>query len=229
MTIFQNHDDHALFLQRNWLNENGAKVIASSGVDTERFSFIDRSQRNGVAPIVVMLGRLLRQKGIPEFAEVAGRIRKHVPEARFVLAGEEDLVHPDSVSADWVRAQEGVEFLGRLNDVVPLLEQADVLLFPSHREGVPRAVLEAAAMGLPTVGYDVPGVREAVIDEETGYLVASLSIDELYEHVLTLLQDKFLRLSMGKAARKLVEDAFDRRVIEEMYMATYRELGIEVE
>lgn len=226
VAIFQNRDDRQLFLDRGWVNEQQARLIASSGVDVQRFSVADRSGREGLAPVVVMLGRLLSQKGIPEFAEVARRIRKRWPEARFLLAGEEDPVHPDAVSADWVQEQEGVEYLGRLADVQPVLAEADLFLFPSYyREGVPRVILEAAATGLPTVGFEVPGVREAVRDGEIGFLVADRDVDALTERVSTLLEDEAQRLAMGQAARRMVEDEFDVRAIEQQYLDVYRELG----
>ena len=172
-----------------------------------------------------MLGRLLRQKGIPEFVEVARRIRQRWPRARFLLAGEEDPVHPDAVTVEWVRQQGGVEYLGRLSDVRPMLAEADLLLFPSYREGVPRVVMEAAAAGLPTVAFNVPGVREAVRDGETGYLVADRDMEALTGWVSALLDNGEHRVRMGRAARDLAERAFDIRAIYEQYLDVYRELG----
>jgi len=228
MTIFQNNDDYALFLSNRWVNHDSTKVIASSGVDIAKFAFVDRSIRDGDSPVVIMLGRLLRQKGILEFAEVAERVQMSLPKARFLLAGEEDLVHPDSLSIESIQNYDGVEYLGRLDDVLPLLEMADLLLFPSYREGVPRAVLEAAATGLPTIGYEVPGVKEAVVNNLTGYLIHFNDVDALYERTIELLNDKKLRLTMGKAASELAKKSFDRREIENMYIKTYQELGVSV-
>ena len=228
MTIFQNNDDYALFLSNRWVNHDSTKVIASSGVDIAKFAFVDRSIRDGDSPVVIMLGRLLRQKGILEFAEVAERVKMSLPKARFLLAGEEDLVHPDSLSIESIQNYDGVEYLGRLDDVLPLLEMADLLLFPSYREGVPRAVLEAAATGLPTIGYEVPGVKEAVVNNLTGYLIHFNDVDALYERTIELLNDKKLRLTMGKAASERAKKSFDRREIENMYIKTYQELGVSV-
>ena len=227
-TIFQNKDDRALFYERGWVQKHQARLITSSGVDTERFSFIDRHGRDGSRPVIVMLGRLLRQKGILEFVEVADRILQRWPEAKFLIAGEEDLVHPDAVALEWLLKQKSVEFLGRLTDVVPVLTRADLLLFPSYREGVPRVVLEAAAMGLPTVGFNVPGVREVVSDGQTGYLVPYRDVYALTECVTRLLENEFLRLRMGRKARKMVADSFEVSVIEEQYFKVYRDLGLVV-
>jgi glycosyltransferase involved in cell wall biosynthesis len=229
MTIFQNSDDQAMFLGKNWLSKQCARLVPSSGVDTQRFKYLDRTDRDQEVPVIVMLGRLLNQKGLAEFVEVSSRIRELWPKSRFLWAGEEDPIHPDSVSARWMRTREVVEYVGRLSDVLPLLSQADLLLFPSYyREGVPRVVLEAAATGLPTVGFDLPGVREAVQDNETGYLVPFRDVETLTQRVAELLQNKDKRLAMGRAARRMVEKGFDIRVIQEQYFNIYRELGIEV-
>lgn len=223
--IFQNRDDRALFLSRGWTAAEKAHLIAGSGVDVDRFAPAER-EAGDRAPVVVMLGRLLRQKGIPEFAEVARRVRYRRPGTRFVIAGEE-AAGPDAVTREWLARQDGVEYVGRLADVRPLLAEADLFLFPSfYREGVPRVLLEAAATGLPAVAFDVPGVREAVRDGETGYLVPDRDVDALTGRVCELLADGARREAMGRAARAMAEASFDIRVIEKQYLALYRELGV---
>ncbi|WP_440995028.1 glycosyltransferase family 4 protein [Arhodomonas sp. SL1] len=225
VTIFQNRDDRQLFLDRGWVPQERARLIGGSGIDLDRFGYIDRAGRQ-TAPVVIMMGRLLGQKGIPEFAEVARRVRERWPGVRFLLAGEEEPDHPDGLTAEWIREQGSVEYLGRLADVGPRLAEADLMLFPSYyREGVPRAVMEAAATGLPTVAFDVPGVREAVRDGETGYLVPDRNVDALHARVVQLLEDEEKRLTLGQAARQLAEEAFDIRAIQEQYWNIYREFG----
>jgi glycosyltransferase involved in cell wall biosynthesis len=166
---------------------------------------------------------------VKEFVQVAQQIQTRWPKARFVWAGEEDPAHPDTISAQWLRQQSAIEYHGRLSDVKQLFGEADVLLFPSYyREGIPRVVMEAAATGLPTVGFDVPGVREAVKDQQTGYLVPARDVEALTSRLAGLLEDKDKRLTMGRAARKLAEEAFDIRTIQGQYLDLYRELGIEI-
>lgn len=225
-TIFQNRDDQALFMQHGWGTENKAVLITGSGVDIRRFEVADRSGHSDQNPVVVMLGRLLWQKGVSEFIDVARRIRARWHNARFLWAGEEDPVHPDSVSAQWLRSQSGVDYLGRLVDVAPLLKKADLLLFPSYREGVPRVILEAAATGLPAVGFDVPGVREAVVDHVTGYLVPHGDVESLSMRVMELLENPKKREIMGKAARRMVETQFDIKAIQRQYFNVYRRLDV---
>lgn len=225
--VFQNRDDKKLFLERGWVSSDQARLIIGSGVDLEQFEYIDRHNHDNNSPMIVMLGRLLKQKGVPAFAEVAWKIQQDYPDARFVLAGEVESKHPDAIEADWLEAHSEIEYVGQLTDIRPLLSEADILLFPSsYREGVPRVLMEAAATGLPAVALDVPGVREAVRHNETGYLVPINDIDTLTSAVRHLLQDSGKRLAMGQAARQLAEQAFDSRDITEQYLNIYRELGI---
>lgn len=227
--IFQNRDDRDLFLERGWITHGHARLVAGSGVDLQRFAPACRMRANNTKPTVVMLARLLRDKGIPEFAGVAAQVRERWPNARFLLAGEEEPAHPDGLSTEWVTGHAGIEYLGRLADVRPLLAEADLFLFPSrYREGLPRVVLEAAATGLPVVAFDVPGVREAVQDGETGYLVAEGDAGALTERVTALLEDEGLRRAMGSAARRRVEESFDLRAIEAQYLSIYRDLGMRI-
>lgn len=224
--VFQNRDDQALFIRHGWLPAERSRLIAGSGVDLQRFEPTDTVRGNPAAPTVVMLARLLRQKGIPEFAAVAARVRERWPDARFVLAGEQEPTHPDGLDAEWVRARADIEYLGRVADVGPVLAEADLFLFPSrYREGLPRVVLEAAATGLPVVAYDVPGVREAVRDGETGCLVPEGDVDALTARVTTLLGDAPRRRELGRAGRRMVEASFDLRAIEKRYLSVYRDLG----
>ena len=229
ITIFQNRDDRALFLRKRWLRETNAKLIAGSGVPLDRFAYVNRAGHDPERPVVVMLGRLLNQKGIPEFERIARQVRKNIPQARFCLAGEEEPHHPDSVNMDWLSKVPDVEYLGRLSDVVPLLEMADLLLFPSYyREGVPRVVMEAAATGLATVAFDVPGVREAVRDSETGYLIPDRDVEAMTARVLELLRDHSLRHELGRRANMLAKTAFDIQAIQEAYLEVYRSLGFNI-
>jgi glycosyltransferase involved in cell wall biosynthesis len=109
------------------------------------------------------------------------------------------------------------------------LASADILLFPSYyREGLPRVVLEAAATGLPTVAFDVPGVREAVQHNETGHLVEYRDVSALTQKVQELIQNEEKRIQMGRVARAMVEKKFDIRAIKDCYLNLYRDLGVEV-
>lgn len=227
LVIFQNRDDRALFLSRKWLPAEKSKLIVGSGVPLERFPPVHRAGRDRKGLVVVMLGRLMKQKGIGEFAEISRRVRSKIPGVRFLLAGEADLFHPDAVDMTWLRNCSDIEYLGRLTDVWPLLAEADLFLFPSYYpEGLPRVVIEAAATGLPTVAFDVPGVRDAVHDCETGYLVQRHDLSLMTSRVIDLLTDQARRLEMGRNAGQWAIEFFDIRKIKDAYVDVYRELGV---
>ena len=229
IVVFQNSDDKKLFLDNGWVSEKQVCQITSSGVDLTRFHFIDRSNQLNDSLVVIMLSRLLKQKGIREFIQIAHRVREQMPQVNFILAGEEEANHPDGLTADWVSQQEAIKYLGRLEDVKPLLTEAALFLFPSYyREGVPRVILEASATGIPTAAFDEPGIREAVVDKVTGFLVPNRNLDELTARVLCLLENHADRLSMGLSARYMVEKRFDVHLIEQQYLDLYRELGLEI-
>ena len=227
-TIFQNHDDYNLFLEQQWVAAPHSTVIAGSGVDVEYFSVSEEGGDSRRPPVVLLLARLLNQKGIPEFVEIAKNVREKILDAQFLIAGEVDEEHPDAVQLDWLNSQKDIEYLGRLQDVREVLRNSDILLFPSYREGVPRAVLESSAMSVPAIGFDVPGVREAIKDGETGFLYKFKDTEGMTCGVLELLNDAALRLEMGKAARKFVTEDFDIRSIEQKYIDVYSNQNLEI-
>ena len=227
-TIFQNSDDMQLFFKAGWVSRDNAVLIVGSGVDISRFypaalhlsAPADRKLR------VVMLGRLLWQKGVAEFVQVANTVRALFPLVEFIWAGELDSVHPDAVPAEWIRKQHSIQYVGRITEVAQLLQTADLVLFPSYREGVPRAVMEAAATGVAVVAFDVPGVREAVIPSVTGELVAGFDTEALSQSVIKLLSDRQRLVLYGKNARKLAEERFNVERITLRHFDLYRSLGI---
>ncbi|NWO07495.1 MAG: glycosyltransferase family 4 protein [Alteromonadaceae bacterium] len=229
LTIFQNPDDESLFVHNGWISSDRSMTVTGSGVPLDRFSFVERSKRDAKGPVIVMVARLLKQKGVFEFSAVATEIRRKLPSAKFVLAGEKENSHPDRVDLARLQKCPDVEYVGPLSDVLPLLIDADLFLFPSfYREGVPRVVMEAAATGLPTVAFDVPGVREAVRNEQTGFLVPDRNVEQMTERVFQLLEDKGLRLEMGRKASELAKEAFDIRAVQEAYLNVYRKLGVDI-
>jgi len=223
MTIFQNSDDWSYFTNKRWVNASNSMLITSSGVDTKKFRMFERLNHDPDAPIVIMLGRLIRQKGILEFANVAPIVKKIFPRAEFILAGEIDMVHPDFLDPIELEKKQ-INYIGKIDDVLSLYAKADLLLFPSYREGVPRVVLEASATGLATVAFDVPGVREVVVNNKTGYLVNFGDVAKLASMIIDLLKNKEKRLFFGKHARMMVENEFDIDNITNKYLEAYRKI-----
>ena len=146
-------------------------LLCSSGIDTHLYPYIER-RLELLEPIIVMSGRLLEQKGIYIFLEIARRFKSHAINAKFLWAGESDLNHPFSVSPEVFNGLDNCHHVGHLESVLPFLHSAAVMLFTSHYgEGVPRSLLEACSTGLPAIGFNVNGVKEVIIHNGNGFLV----------------------------------------------------------
>jgi glycosyltransferase involved in cell wall biosynthesis len=167
-------------------------------------------------PIVLMVSRLVREKGCADFLDLAARLSAR---ADFVHVGPFEHDQSDALSEEEVAratASGTVRFIGGVEDVRPYVASATVLVLPSYREGIPRVTMEAAAMGRPVVAYDIRGVRE-VIDPETGLLAPRGDLDALTAIVEDLIGDPDRCAELGKRCRDLVTDRFSEdRVIERL-------------
>lgn len=172
-------------------------------------------------PIVVVVARLLWDKGIGEFVEAADRLREKGFPARFVVIGQSDPENPGSIPGERIDAWRkggAVEFWGQRTDVADILRRAAIACLPSYREGLPKVLLEAAACGLPIVATNVPGCREVVVEGVNGYLIAPRDSEALAASLETLLAQPALRRRFGRESRRIVmehftEDDVDRRTL----------------
>ncbi len=211
--FFQNPDDEALFKTMRILKPTAqTTVVNGSGVDVSEYAVKPFPTINAQpAPKFLLIARLLGDKGIREYAQAAKIIKAKYPQAQFDLVGWID-DNPDTIQQheldDWVR--DGVfHFWGKLSDVQPAIEACSIYVLPSYREGTPRTVLEAMAMGRPIITTDAPGCRETVIDGYNGYLVPVKAVDKLVAAMEQFILDPQLIISMGAASRKLAEEKFD--------------------
>jgi len=219
--IFQNPDDRAEFESERLLEGARVHVIRGSGIDVDRFRPPSTPQPAPPA-VVILVARLLREKGIVEFVEAAAQLRG--ANARFLVVGGPDPDHPaaigDAEIAQWT-ARAGVEFLGQRDDVLALLHSAHIACLPSWREGTPRSLLEAMACGLPIVATDVPGCREVVRNGDNGLLVPPRDPQALADALRRLINDPELRASMGARSRQRAVDEFSAEHVIERTMAVY--------
>jgi len=218
--LFHNPEDRDLFLSNGLVKAARSEVIPGSGVDLEYFDV--RPSAGNVEPVFLFIGRFLKDKGIVEFVEAARQVKKERPGVRLRALGSAEF-HPRSVPAELVAQwqQEGVvEFLGSTDDVRPFIAQADCVVLPSYREGLPRALLEASAMAKAVIGSDVPGCRHVVDEEVTGFLCAPRSAPSLASVMIrfaNLSPDR--RVSMGLEARRRAERQFGEQRVIKSYIA----------
>lgn len=205
--IFQNPDDRAFFEKLGVIApRNDVTVVAGSGIDLEHFAVAPLPDK----PAFLCLSRLLKTKGVREYAEAALRLKAKYPEIPFRLIGprEEgaDTIPPEEIE----RWQEGgLEILDAVDDARPEIAMASTYVLPSYREGTPRSVLEAMSMGRAVVTTDVPGCRETVVDGKNGFLTPFKDVDGVAEAMEKFITDPTLATTMGAASRQLAEEKFD--------------------
>jgi|TARA_R110000851_G_scaffold175556_1_gene321895 glycosyltransferase involved in cell wall biosynthesis len=225
LIFFQNPDDRADFQRLGLLPNNVPVVVVNgSGVDVEAFSPTPLPKK----PLrFLLIARLLGDKGIREYAAAAAEIRTRHPDVEFHLVGGLD-PNPDGISEKEVRRWHDsgdIVWQGALLDVRPSIADSHVYVLPSYREGTPRTVLEAMAMGRPVITTDAPGCRETVVDGENGYLVPVKSVDALVNAMLRFIEEPGMVATSGARARELVEERYDVRKVNEVML---RAMGLDV-
>ncbi|MBF0328446.1 MAG: glycosyltransferase family 4 protein [Nitrospirae bacterium] len=222
--IIQNPDDIEMLVSANIIKPERAVLIRGSGVDIEKFSF---EPEPAGTPLVVMVSRLLWDKGVKEFVDAAGLIKENETAARFVVVGEADCENPAAISQgqleEW-RKNSAVEFWGHSDNVAGILKQAHIVCLPSYREGLPKVLIEAAACGRPIVTTDVQGCREAVRHGVNGLLVPARDFKALSKALALIIADKQLRLDMGAKGREMAESEFSTGKVVKDTLAVYDNL-----
>lgn len=224
---FLNRDDKAAFIDQDLLvHPERARLLHGEGVDLEQFALTPLPDTDHFD--FVLIGRLLWDKGVGEYVEAARRLRKRYPQARFQLLGPVGVDNPSAITraevATW--EQEGViEYLGEAHDVRPFIAAANCVVLPSYREGVPRTLMEASAMGRPIVATDVPGCREVVAHGINGLLCEVRNANSLADRLAQMLDmDGEERRAMGERGRQKVMAEFDERVVINQYKDLIRNL-----
>ncbi|WP_114793139.1 glycosyltransferase family 4 protein [Niabella yanshanensis] len=214
--IFQNPDDISLYKTMGFLDRGNYKLIKGAGVDETIFSYKQPVTTGRIK--VVVTARMLYDKGIVEFIDAANLLKINWEnKAVFVLAGDIDDHNPSGISESELQRMlipGYIEWIGHQKDVRPLLEEADIVCLPSYREGLPKSLIEAMAVGRPIVTTNVPGCKECVEHEVNGYLVPAKDHVALAEALGKLLSDKDSREKMGRLSReKMVEELSLKKVI----------------
>lgn len=223
--FFQNPDDQALFRQLGLLTASTPScVVNGSGVDVASFA-VQPLPAGAVS--FLLIARLLGDKGVREFVAAARQVKVMHPQVQFTLVGWIDS-NPDAIKQheldEWVNTGV-VNFLGRLADVRPAIAACSVYVLPSYyREGTPRTVLEAMAMGRAIITTDAPGCRETVVHGHNGLLVPVKSADVLAQAMLRFVEEPGLTATMGARSRAVAEDKYDVHKVNAVMLA---EMGLD--
>ncbi len=236
--FFQNEDDLKIFLDKNLLKKSKTDLLAGSGINLKDFSFAElpKKQDENKSFIFLLIARLIFDKGILEYIE-AIRIIKNKQKnkensisIKFQLLGKIDTQNALNITQTQVEAwvgEELIEYLGETNDVKPFIIVADCVVLPSYREGTPRTLLEAAAIGRPIVTTNVAGCKEVVENELNGFLCEAKNAQDLAEKmtkILLLPIEK--RQEMAQNGRKKVEQQFDEKLVIAKYQQEINKLKI---
>jgi glycosyltransferase involved in cell wall biosynthesis len=222
VAVFENPDDLEALTAAGMVRRGAAELIRGAGVDIEKF----HPTPEPAGPVrVVLVARMIREKGIPDFVEAARLLKGR---AEFLLAGAPDEGNHNALTAAELRAWEAeglVTWLGPVKDIAGLLASAHIACQPStYREGLPKSALEAMAAGKPLVATNIPGCREAVVDSVTGFLVPPHDPSALAAALARLIDDPTLRARLGAAGRARVEENFSDSIICARTLAVYDRL-----
>ncbi|QIK95844.1 glycosyltransferase family 4 protein [Sphingomonas sp. HDW15A] len=220
LVFFQNEDDRELFHREKLVELEKTRLVAGSGIDLDAFKAASLPTSKPFT--FLQIGRILADKGVRELVEATRILRAEGKTCRVLLLGEIGSDNPSAIPASEVRKwiDEGlVEHVPPVNDVRPIIAQAHTLILPSYREGLPRSLLEGAAMARPLLASEVPGCRDLVSDGVNGFLCqarSSRSLADAMARMIDLSRDDLVR--MGTKSRALAERKYDQSLVTEAYL-----------
>jgi len=219
--IFENPEDRDTFIEKRLIRAQQSHLILGTGVDVDKYRPTHKSNE---VPVVLFSSRMLVTKGLLEYIEAARTLKERGLKARFAIAGKTDPGNPASIPEEQIEAwkqSETIEWWGWQDDMPSALARADIFCLPSYREGVPNALLEAAASGLSIVTTDVPGCRDVVTNGVNGWLVPVKNADALANALETLITNPELRRKMGNAGREIAMNQFSMAKVNQETLAVY--------
>lgn len=210
--IFQNPDDVHEFVDGHYLPASKCVVVNGSGVNMERFYRSDIPEK----PVFLMVSRIIKEKGVLDFAQAARIVKQKVPEARFiVLGGYDNSIGALKLEDIQEYIEDGsIELPGEVKDPVSFYGQASVFVLPSYyREGLPRTILEGMSCGRPIITTDWTGCREPIEDGVNGYLVPIQNPEELAKRMYELATNRTKVLEMSDAAYKTCKEKYAVEIV----------------
>ena len=225
--IFQNHDDERLFLESGLLKDRKVFFIKGSGVDLKEFNYAEPPEEGRVK--IIFTARMLKEKGVEDLVSAAEILRKdYNGEIEFLLCGDLSSNPNALTETDMARMTDGdyIKWLGHRDDVCELLKESHIMCFPSYyREGVPKSLIEASAIGRPIVTTDSVGCRDTVREGENGFIVPCHSPESIAEALVKLISNKKLRLEMGKKSREIAESDYNVENVANLHLKIYNQLN----
>jgi glycosyltransferase involved in cell wall biosynthesis len=221
--FFQNPDDFNELTKRNIVKKEIARLLPGSGVNLKQFSYTPFIEKKNV--IFLLIARMIYPKGIKELVDAAHKLKnKGYNNFEIHLLGELGVNNPMAIPGSVLKQfckKNYIKYLGKTDDVKSVIQQSEVIVLPSYyREGTPKSLLEALAIGRPIITTNMPGCKETVINNLNGYICEPKSVEDLASKM-----EKFLNLDysqkqeMGKQSRKLAENKYDEKIVIDNYMS----------
>lgn len=225
--FFQNNDDYLFFKKKNIIKTKNVEILPGSGVDLTWFSSV-KPKENSKKFVFLFASRLLKDKGIKECIAAFKKLSQENKNIELQVLGKIWSKNPSSVKQseldNWINSG-FITYLGFADDVRPYIENADVVLLPSYREGMSRILLEAASMSKPIITTNVAGCREVVEDGITGFLCKARDPIDLAEKMTQMIKlSNEERALMGKRGREKMEKEFDEKIVINKYLETINKL-----
>lgn len=225
IVILHNQEDANMLTKWGVLNYNKVRLLKGSGIKLDNFNNLEDAP--GI-PVVCFAARLLIDKGVNEFIDAARLINEKKIQARFFLAGDLDTQNPNGLNVDdlkKIREEGFVEILGYQKDIPSLYSRSHIICLPSYREGLPKALMEAAAAGRAVVTTDVPGCKDAIIPNKSGLIVPVKDSEALAKAIQDLINNPEKRKKMGYEGRKLATKEFAIENIVDAHLKIYNDLN----
>ncbi len=229
--IFENTDDRKYFLQNNIVPSKRTNIIITSGVNTVEFTPAKNNNLTNKIITFTLVARMLWDKGIREFVEAAEYVKEQNSSTHFVLLGGSDNGNPKAVPKSYLLTKKKsgiIDWIDHVDNVRPYIDDSDVVVLPSYREGGPRSLIEGASMEKPLIATDVQGCREIVEHEVNGLLVPPKDVNSLADAMLKLAKNHELRYQMGRNGRKKVLEEFDEKIVIQKTLEVYKKAGLQL-
>ncbi len=226
IVIFQNKEDRHVFLSNHIIRKSQARMIRGSGVDLDQFCYTDERDSDKIS--ILFTARMIVEKGVWVLIEAAEKIKnQYCDRVEFLLCGGLD-DNPKAITEEELISRcdgEYIQWLGYRTDISELLKSCHIVAFPSYyKEGLPKTLIEATAIGRPIITTNSIGCKEAVIDGYNGYLIPVKESHELAEKLKVLIENKALRMRMAKNSRLLAEKEFSIEKVVTAHLEIYRAL-----
>lgn len=221
VVFFQNADDEQIFRSNHIIKKQRVAMIPGSGVNTEKFKTMPMPETFGF----LCISRLIKDKGVIEYLDAARIVKKEYPSVRFMLVGPFDS-NPSAVTKEELQKyidDSTVEYFGEQEDVRPYIEQCNVFVLPSYREGTPKTNLEAMSCSRAVITTDAPGCRETVKNGENGFLVPVRDVEALCRKMKYFIENPAAASGMGQIGRKMAQEKFAIEIVNDIIC---RNMGI---